>query len=114
MQRKSYPADFRARVALEAIRESRTVAELSSAFEVHSTMITRWKRQVLEQLPILFSERIQQKEKDSAELIASLYQQIGQLKVESDWLKKSLLSSSRGETGANRRRTQPDPHNATM
>jgi hypothetical protein len=73
-----------------------------------------WKRQVLEQLPILFSERIQQKEKDSAELIASLYQQIGQLKVESDWLKKSLLSSSRGETGANRRRTQPDPHNATM
>lgn len=59
MQRKSYPADFKARVALEAIRESRTVAELSSAFEVHSTMITRWKRQVLEQLAILFSERIQ-------------------------------------------------------
>jgi transposase-like protein len=88
MHRKSYTANFKAKVALEAIRESRTVAELASAYEVHSTMITRWKRQALEQLPSVFSEKVQQKERDKEELIASLYQQIGQLKVELDWVKK--------------------------
>jgi putative transposase len=88
MQRKNYTADFKARVALEAIRELRTVAELSSAFGVHSTVITRWKRHVLEQLPGVFSEKVQQKERDNNELIDALYQQIGQLKVELDWLKK--------------------------
>lgn len=88
MQRKSYPADFKAKVSLEAIRESRTMTELTSAFGVHSTMISRWKRHVLENLPSLFSDKIQQQERDSEELIASLYQQIGQLKVELDWLKK--------------------------
>jgi len=88
MQRKSYSSDFKAKVCIEAIRESRTMAELSSVFGVHGVMISRWKRHVLENLPSLFSERNQQKARDSEELIASLYQQIGQLKVELDWLKK--------------------------
>ena len=88
MQRKSYSSDFKARVALEAIREARTAAELSSAYGVHSTMITRWKRHVLEHLPGLFSEAYKQKDNEHEELVASLYQQIGQLKVELDWLKK--------------------------
>jgi len=93
MQRKSYSADFKAKVALEASKETRTSAELSSAYGVHSTMITRWKKYMLENLPGIFSEKVKQKEKDNEELIASLYQQIGQLKVELDWLKKksSLL-----------------------
>jgi len=88
MLRKSYPSEFKAKVALEALRENRTAAELSSAFGVHSTMITRWKRHVLDQLPCLFSDKIKQKDNDQEELIGSLYQQIGQLKVEVDWLKK--------------------------
>jgi putative transposase len=88
MQRKSYPADFKAKVSLEAIRESRTMAELTSAFGVHSTMISRWKRHVLENLASLFSEKMKQKDKNNDELIATLYQQIGQLKVELDWVKK--------------------------
>jgi putative transposase len=88
MQRKSYPADFKAKVSLEAIRESRTMAELSSAFGVHGAMISRWKRHVLENLSSLFSEKCQQKEKDNDELVDTLYQQIGQMKVELDWLKK--------------------------
>jgi transposase-like protein len=88
MQRKSYPADFKAKVSLEAIRESRTMAELTSAFGVHSTMISRWRRHVLDNLASLFSEKMQQKDKNNDELIASLYQQIGQLKVELDWVKK--------------------------
>jgi putative transposase len=88
MQRKSYPGDFKAKVALEAIRELKTVAEISSLFGVHSTMITRWKKEALEKLPTLFSDKNQRKQKDDDELINSLYQQIGQLKVELDWLKK--------------------------
>jgi transposase-like protein len=90
MQRKSYPGDFKAKVALEAIRDLKTVAEISSLFGVHSTMITRWKKEALEKLPTLFSDKNQRKQKDDDELINSLYQQIGQLKVELDWLKKKV------------------------
>ena len=88
MQRKRYPAAFKAKVALEAVKGDRTSAELSSAYGVHTTMITRWKRQLLEHLPGLFSDKVKRKDRDNEELIASLYQQIGQLKVELDWLKK--------------------------
>lgn len=69
MQRKNYPADFKAKVSLEAIREHRTIAELSSAFEVHATMINRWKAYVVENLSLLFSEKSKQKEKDNEELV---------------------------------------------
>lgn len=88
MLRKSHSPGFKAKVALEAIRESRTTAELSSVYGVHSTMISRWKRHVLEQLPELFSGKIREKDRKTDALLASLYQQIGQLKVELDWLKK--------------------------
>ena len=88
MQRKSHSAAFKAKVALEAIKENRTSAELSSAYGVHTAMITRWKKQLLEQLPDVFSDKTKRKDKNNEELISSLYQQIGQLKVELDWLKK--------------------------
>jgi len=88
MGRKSYSADLKAKIALEAIRETKTVAELSSMYGVHPTMITRWKREALEQLPSVFSRRNERKDKEREELIESLYQQIGQLTVELDWIKK--------------------------
>jgi putative transposase len=88
MQRKSHSAAFKAKVALEAIKENRTSAELSSAYGVHTTMITRWKKQLLEQIPDVFSDKAKRKDINNEELISSLYQQIGQLKVELDWLKK--------------------------
>lgn len=88
MQRKRYSADFKAKVALEAVKENRTSAELSSAYGVHSTMITRWKKHMLEHLSGIFSDKAKRKEKDNEELLATLYQQIGKLKVELDWLKK--------------------------
>ena len=88
MQRKRHSAGFKAKVSLEAIRESSTMAEFASTFGVHGTLINRWKRHVLENLPALFTEKSIQKDQDNEELIASLYQQIGQLKVELDWLKK--------------------------
>lgn len=86
--RKQYSGELKAKIALEAIKGLRTVSEIASAYEVHPTQVAQWKKQALEQLPELFSERRVRIEKADEELKAQLYQQIGQLKVELDWLKK--------------------------
>lgn len=88
MGRKTYPAELKAKVALEAIREAKSTTELSSMYGVHPSMVTRWKKEVLEQLPSVFSGRNDGKEHEKDALIESLYQRIGQLTVELDWLKK--------------------------
>jgi len=86
--RKSYDATFRAKVALEAVKGEKTLAELSSEFGVHPNQIRNWRKQLLETLPDLFTDRRKKKDKDQEELVSELYRQIGQLKVELDWLKK--------------------------
>ena len=86
--RKRYDASFKARVALEALRGERTVAEIASGYGVHPNQISKWKKQALDELPKIFSGRYEKKEAQGQELIDRLYQQIGQLKVELDWLKK--------------------------
>lgn len=86
--RKRYDATFRAKVALEAVKGEKTLAELSSEFGVHPNQISKWRRQLLEMLPELFTDRRKKKDIDQEELISELYRQIGQLKVELDWLKK--------------------------
>jgi len=92
--RKRHDAAFKAKVALEAVKGEKTIAQLSSEYGVHGNQISRWRKQLLEELPGIFSDRRRKAEKDSGELIAELYRQIGQLKVELDWLKKksSMLS----------------------
>ncbi|MFB0564054.1 MAG: IS3 family transposase [Candidatus Aminicenantaceae bacterium] len=86
--RKRYDATFRAKVALEAVKGEKTLAELSNEFGVHANQISKWRRQLLELLPELFTDRRKKKDVDQEELISELYRQIGQLKVELDWLKK--------------------------
>ena len=86
--RKSYDATFRAKVALEAVKGEKTLAELSSEFGVHPNQIRNWRKQLLEMLPDLFTDRRKKRDKDQEGLISELYRQIGQLKVELDWLKK--------------------------
>lgn len=86
--RKKYNAKFRAKVALEAVKAEKTLAELSSEFGVHPNQIGRWRKQLLETLPELFSGRRKKKDQNNEELVSELYRQIGQLKVELDWLKK--------------------------
>jgi transposase-like protein len=86
--RTRYDANFKARVALEAIRAERTLAEIASAYGVHPNQIGKWKKQVSDELPKIFSGRYEKKEIQGKELVNQLYQQIGQLKVELDWLKK--------------------------
>jgi transposase-like protein len=86
--RKRYDGSFKARVALEAIRGDRTVAEIAAAYGVHPNQISKWKKQALDELPKIFSERYEKTEAQGKELTDQLYQQIGRLKVELDWLKK--------------------------
>ena len=87
-QRKRYRAEFKARVALEAIKGHLTINELASQFGVHPHVVTQWKKPALECLPQLFATRPAPAENERERLEAALYQQIGQLKVELDWLKK--------------------------
>jgi transposase len=90
-KRKSYSAEFKAKVAIEAIKENKTRSELSSKYQVHSTQITKWKQDAIEGIKETFrtgSHSREDKEKDN--LIEELYKQIGKQKVELDWLKKKV------------------------
>ena len=89
-KRKKHGAEFKAKVALEAIKGVKTINEIASRYEVHPTQVTQWKKQAVESLSRVFSGRGEKTEKAEEELKARLYQQIGQLQVELDWLKKKL------------------------
>src|SRR5216110_1510667 len=80
--RKRYSADLKAKIALEAIRGQRKVNEIASEYGVHPTQISQWKRQALDGLPTVYSAPASEQQKSEEELIANLYQQIGQLKVQ--------------------------------
>jgi len=86
--RRGHDAAFKAKVALEAVKGEKTIAQLSSEFSVHGNQIRQWRKQLLEELPRLFSDRRKKEDRDREELLSELYQQIGQLKVELEWLKK--------------------------
>ena len=87
-KRRRFSADFKAKVALAAIRSEKTVAELAGEYEVHSNQVTQWKKQLLESLPEVFGRRREQDAQKQQELTDRLYREIGQMKVELDWLKK--------------------------
>lgn len=85
--RRKHSAEFKAKVALEALRETKTAAEIGNQYGVHAIQVAKWKKQALEGLSALFSTGKDSKVGDS-ELVPRLYQEIGELKVELDWLKK--------------------------
>jgi len=88
--RRQHSGEFKGKVTLEAIRGERTLQELAAAYGVHPVQIAQWKKVALEELPTLFSSRRGTQPTEEEALKAALYQQIGQLKVELDWLKKKL------------------------
>lgn len=90
--RKNYPASFKVKVALAALKGDKTLAQLASEFGVHSNQIQQWKKRLLSEAATIFSSRRSKTEREAAELEAELYRQIGQLKVELDWLKKRVGS----------------------
>ena len=87
-QRKRSSAECKARGALDAGKGLKTVHEFASTYGVHPTQITPWKHQLHKEVPDIFSARRAKREHDHEAFQAQLYQQIGQLKVELDWLKK--------------------------
>ena len=86
--RRNHDAAFKAKVALEAVKGEKTMAQLSSEYGVHPHQIGLWKKRLLSELPSLFSDKRKKSNNDREDLEGELYRQIGQLKVELEWLKK--------------------------
>lgn len=89
-KRKHYSAEFKAKVALEALREQKTLNELASDYQLHPVQISNWKKQLLEGSSSVFQNSKAKHHKKQNDLEAHLYQEIGRLKIELDWLKKKL------------------------
>ena len=88
--RNRYSAEFKAKLALEVIQANRTLTEIASDAQVHPNLLMQWKRQLLESLPTAFADKRVKDNKEQEALTDQLYQQIGQLKVELDWMKKKV------------------------
>ena len=88
--RRKHNPSFKAKVALEALKGDETIAELANRFEVHPSQIRQWKNLLAEGAAGLFGSDQNQKKKEEDNLVARLYQQIGQLKVEKDFLENVL------------------------
>ena len=87
-KRKRHTPEFKTKVALAAIKGIKTSSELASQFQVHSVQISTWKKKAIEALPDVFRHPSKKKPKSEDELTGPLYQEIGRLKMELDWLKK--------------------------
>jgi transposase-like protein len=87
MIKKQHSERFKSEVALAAIKEEKTIAEIAGQFSVHPTQVKAWKRQALEALPSLFGKGAHTN--DSEEIISRLERKVGQLALENDFLKKS-------------------------
>jgi putative transposase len=88
-KRKKHPNTVKARVALEAIKGIKTLSQLSSEYNIHPNQISKWKKQLQEEAPEIFS-RGPSGRRSEEELTAPLYEEIGRLNVELNWLKKKL------------------------
>jgi transposase-like protein len=88
-KRQNYSAEFKAKVAIDALKEQKTLSELAQFYQVHPNQITTWKKEFLENASQIF-EKGNRRPKDYFE-VSKLFEAIGQLKIENDWLKKKLL-----------------------
>lgn len=90
-KRRTFSNEFKAKVALEALKEQETINQIASRYEVLPVQVSQWKGQLLEQLPDAFGRgraKRKREEEDRNAKEAILYQKIGQLEIERDWLKK--------------------------
>jgi putative transposase len=96
-KRITYTAAFKAKVALAAQRQDKTISQLAAQFKVHPIVISRWKAQLRDNAETVFKDGRAKKKTDDVDT-DKLYQEIGRLKVELDWLKKSPNCSTNRKT----------------
>ena len=97
--RRRFDAGFKAKVALEAIRGLKTVQEIAKHFQVHPNQVTTWRKQLLEGASDVFDGSSGKSSKESEPSSAVLYEQIGRLKVELEWLKKKVAQDASSTHG---------------
>ena len=90
MARRKFSKEYKARIALDALKETKTMAELASEYELHPVQITKWKKKAQSELPSVFADRREKKRGRQAEYerAEKLYEEIGRLKIQLDWVKK--------------------------
>jgi len=96
--KRQYNGRFKSQVALDAIKSEKTIGEIASHYSIHPFsrwsaerhQIHKWKKHVLDELPNMFSDNGKKLQQDTEKLQSELYEQIGKLKVELDWLKKKV------------------------
>ncbi len=88
MIRKKFEAGFKVQAALEAMKGENTLAEMSSEYEVHANLISRWKQELLQGATEIFNDKHGKRDNGQEATVENLYKSIGKLKVENNWLKK--------------------------
>ena len=91
MIRRKHDSSFKAKVALEAVKENMTIAEVSNKYSIGPTQVKEWKAELLARAATVFSKGNKKTVEDSSDLIAALERKVGQLAIENDFLKKNLL-----------------------
>lgn len=89
-KRRTFTDAFKAKVALEAVKGMKTLAELAAEYQVHPNQISDWKKQLISNAPELFTSGKNRKERTEEEITAPLYEEIGRLKMDVRWLEKKL------------------------
>ena len=90
-QRRKHTAEFKARVALEALRGMNTVSEIAAKYEIHPVQVGNWKKELLERVPEIFERKNAAKDKGSEQQREQLEKKVGQLTMEVDWLEKKCV-----------------------
>ncbi len=88
-KRKQYSAAFKFKIALEAARNGRTISQIASENSLHPNQVSNWKKQLLTEGKALFERKNNRQQKEQRAREAALYEQIGRLKMELEWLKKN-------------------------
>jgi transposase-like protein len=91
-KRRQHDAQFKLRVALEAVKGLKTISQIASEYDLHPNLVSSWKKQLLEGGSSLFSSDAARQQHDQEKREAELYEQIGRLKMELEWLKKKAAS----------------------